>query len=270
MYDSGIREDLSMAEYRQIDSISTPNDSAVIRRYIDFTKFVSLLEEQALYFARVDKLSVADPFEGSYASWNLAADQLSFEQVKSVLESDSPVKDERSWKQFKANRKWLRSLIRAQQSRTFVNCWHIGGTESAAMWRLYVTSGAGIAIESTVGRLKQSITRDLGDHFVFIGTVKYIDYANQFLPENDFLIPFFHKRLSFEHEKELRAAIQLGRVEAGRDAFTLGVDVDTLISGVRVTPSAEAWFADLVRKMTARYGLKIEVRQSDLSARPLE
>jgi hypothetical protein len=38
------------------------NENAKIWRYMDFTKFVSLLEKKALFFCRADKLG--DPFEG--------------------------------------------------------------------------------------------------------------------------------------------------------------------------------------------------------------
>src|SRR5258706_406031 len=37
-----------------------------------------------------------------------------------------------------------------------VNCWHVNEGESAAMWDLYANS-KGIAIRSTVGRLKKSL-----------------------------------------------------------------------------------------------------------------
>jgi len=45
------------------------NPSARIWRYMDFTKYVSLLDTGSLYFARSDKLE--DPFEGSIARANL-------------------------------------------------------------------------------------------------------------------------------------------------------------------------------------------------------
>jgi hypothetical protein len=37
-------------------------------RYMDFTKFLSLLDDQHLFFARADMLG--DPFEGSLAQYN--------------------------------------------------------------------------------------------------------------------------------------------------------------------------------------------------------
>ncbi len=38
------------------------NESERIWRYMDFTKFVSMLHSESLFFCRADKLS--DPFEG--------------------------------------------------------------------------------------------------------------------------------------------------------------------------------------------------------------
>ena len=42
-----------------------PDDENIkICRYLDFSKFVSLLEKKKLFFPNVDKLSKSDPFEG--------------------------------------------------------------------------------------------------------------------------------------------------------------------------------------------------------------
>ena len=42
------------------------NDSTKVWRYMTFTKFMSLVDRSALYFARVDRLG--DPFEGSFTT----------------------------------------------------------------------------------------------------------------------------------------------------------------------------------------------------------
>jgi hypothetical protein len=49
--------------YQDHPLLSPPPDDAVLWRYMDFTKFVSLLETSALFFCRPDQLG--DPFEGS-------------------------------------------------------------------------------------------------------------------------------------------------------------------------------------------------------------
>jgi hypothetical protein len=47
---------------------SQPNDQARIWRYMDFTKFISVLENGGLFFSRADYFS--DPFEGHYGGIN--------------------------------------------------------------------------------------------------------------------------------------------------------------------------------------------------------
>ena len=64
----------------------TPSDENVtIWRYLDFTKFVSLLDRQQLFFARVDTLD--DPFEGSYPKGNIVLRQenVNYEHIPQEL-----------------------------------------------------------------------------------------------------------------------------------------------------------------------------------------
>jgi hypothetical protein len=58
-----------------------PQDPNVpIWRYMDFTKFVSMLENSALYFCRSDLLG--DPFEGSFSKAN--------DMMRPLVYKDSP------------------------------------------------------------------------------------------------------------------------------------------------------------------------------------
>ncbi len=41
------------------------NENSKIWRYLDFAKFISILDRKALFFVRADRLS--DKFEGSYS-----------------------------------------------------------------------------------------------------------------------------------------------------------------------------------------------------------
>jgi hypothetical protein len=83
-----------------------------------------------------------------------------------------------------------------------LNSWHINEYESAAMWKLYLESDEGIAIQSTLGRLNKSL-KDTKET-IFIGKIKYIDYEKESIPESNQYYPFLYKRKSFEYEKELR------------------------------------------------------------------
>ena len=57
--------------YEEHPSFKSPPDDAVLWRYMDFTKFVSLLDKRALFFVRADKLG--DPFEGTITKVNVTA-----------------------------------------------------------------------------------------------------------------------------------------------------------------------------------------------------
>ena len=89
----------------------------------------------------------------------------------------------------------------------FVSSWHLNAGESAAMWDLYLGTEPGVAIQSTVGALRQQMDAGSGATEVFIGAVEYIDYATDSWGAFRAFNRVFHKRNSFEHEREIRAVI---------------------------------------------------------------
>ena len=101
--------------YTEHPTFSPPPDDAVLWRYMDFTKFVSLLEKQALFFARADKLE--DPFEGYLPGMNRAAARRFHEGHPDQLQT-----------MFNRMKECPRFML--------INCWHKGDHESAAMWKL--------------------------------------------------------------------------------------------------------------------------------------
>jgi hypothetical protein len=74
--------------------------------------------------------------------------------------------------------------------------------ESAAMWKLYSTSNEAVCIQSTYRRLRQCLPQ-----CVMIGEVNYINYETQGFAADNGLNFITHKRLSFSHERELRAIL---------------------------------------------------------------
>jgi len=251
---------------------------------MDFTKFVSLLDHEALYFARADQLG--DPFEGSYTPVNQEMRPLWAEAQGLPLD----VFDD------------LEHARRMSPLLTFISAWHLNNIESAAMWSLYLRSSEGIAIRTTFGRLCESLADD--KHLIQAGLVQYIDYDTTLIPEGNVYWPFVHKRRSFEHEHEVRAVIHehdyFHNVRARstdpairahalaskglEDAPDLDLDealplpptglyiktrLDVLIESVYVAPHAAAWFADLVKSVMRRYDREEPVRQSELGADPV-
>jgi len=146
--------------FREHPQFSPPQETDIrIWRYLDFTKFVSLLDRQALFFARSHKLN--DPFEGSYARAN--------RRQRSVPNDELP---DRVYKQGQSGKDIRKN--------TLINSWHMNEQESAAMWQLYLKSDEGVAIQSTYRRLTESFHATKED--VFVGIVKYIDYNRDMMP----------------------------------------------------------------------------------------
>jgi hypothetical protein len=246
---------------------------ATIWRYLDFTKFVALLDTQELFFAPVSAFE--DQFEGSYSSLNIDGRKDFWARH---FEDSNP-------EQLAASHA---ELARELPQWVFANCWSLSENESAAFWGLYVPESRGVAIRSDLQRLtdcfepSESSEQTLDP--LYIGKVDYLDYSKDLIPENDLLYPFVHKRRSFEFESELRAVIthfpagedpdggvtaEELREAAPPEGLTVAVDVNQLIEAVHVSPTAPPWFFELVSSVVERYECFAEVTQSSLADEPL-
>jgi hypothetical protein len=255
-----------------------PDEDAVVWRYIDFVKFVSLVDTRTLHLARADMLQ--DPFEGSLT------------QAIMMARAAGDTHMQRAFGAHVADR------VRGQRGYVFVNCWSMSEHESAAMWPLYLERGQGVAIRSTFRRLCQSLSRvplaeDPDNGGLYAGRVEYIDYATESFKtlvadDSNVLSPFWHKRKSFEHEHEVRVLWWDGESlnansptqpnGAMTEKYMLGVhpggvavdiDLSTLVEEVRVSPLSPAWYLDLLKSVVAHYGCSFPIRQSDLMSDPV-
>src|SRR5262249_25964267 len=145
--------------------------------------------------------------------------------------------------------KEMHNLPKGPREYTAISCWHLNDGESAAMWKLYATDNQGIAIQSTVAKLENSLILP-PVHQIFMGKVKYDPVeVSIYDPRFSQHFIFFYKRKSFEHEQEYRITI------APQDFDSLDrlggvyvqVNVATLIEKVYIAPAAPSWFADLVK-----------------------
>jgi len=228
----------------------TPKKNIKIWRYLDFSKFVSLLDTGCLFFSRSDLLG--DTFEGSYSH----ADK----KLREIME--------KNWGIDYSN---LINIRKRSRKLTFINCWHASGIESDAMWRVYTKSYSSIAILSTYDRLYKCLPPD-----VTISLVKYINYKSGQLPEVDLISPYFYKHQSFHHERELRAIIQdippiddLSCVEPESVAGKyIPVNLNYLILRIYVAPSSPSWFLELVTNICRKYEITKRIVQSNLNNDP--
>ena len=237
--------------YENHPNVNPPQDDAVLWRYMDFTKFVSLLDKQALYFSRADKLG--DPFEGSLSEVNRV--------LRPILLKNQGVPDD-----LISQITETAPTVLSQTPRLgVVNCWHENDYESEAMWKLYARAHDGIAIKTTFEKLAGSLECE---DPIYIGQVNYADYASTFIPEGNTLMTLLTKRNSFEHEREVRA-IALNFPDPDNSVGRYyEVTLSTLIDEIMVAPQAPDWFSDLVNSVAGQYELQAPIRASTLAASP--
>jgi hypothetical protein len=140
-------------------------------------------------------------------------------------------------------------------------------------------------------RLTQSFKTDQP---VYAGIVKYVDYDRTFIPDGNTYDPYMHKRLSFEHEREVRAITSnhglareiwqeanhsygptdttphpLGIPEDFPAGLNVPVNLAHLVETIYVSPEVDRWFAELIEKLIRRYGHPWPIYHSDLNKDPV-
>lgn len=283
-------------------------------RYIDYSKFVYMLEEKSLYFPNA--VSLNDPFEGSVPVKNY---QQRIKYFEEQFYSEEPFKDSfeqtfklgmnendavsvakvqvgykkelrekllRENKPEKALEYWIyehnsESVMNYWNRQTaFISCWYGSKHESAAMWRIYSDSNNSVCIQTDTNTLRECLPSNIR-----IEEVKYIDFESESIPNldnnpRDSLLLYLYKRISFEHENEIRAiysswkhlpkenTMRYGEALPKRGESQL-LDLNQLIHNVYVSPTSEDWFKQLIEKTVTRYGLHANVHRSSLVDEPL-
>ena len=248
--------------------VKVPSFETTLWRYMDFAKYVSLLEDRALFFVRADKLG-DDPFEGAWSEVN---------STTLKLGKGLPTGSDLSNKLLA----WRLIASKAKEDRRFtlINCWHASDHESEAMWKLYSGIGYGLAIKTDFKTLVHSFTDRLPD---IVANVEYISYETAPMPWS-MHAPYLHKRLSFGHEREVRAIIRchnyketdrpdVKEIDYRKDVCEVGmhftVNPADLVQEVVVSPYAESWILGLVASVSKRYGICNVVRPSGMVKNPV-
>ena len=259
------------------------NSEYKIWRYMDFTKFVSMMVKQSLYFTSLKKMAEQDPFEGllpdtyfQFRSWKTVDDIPNHERWRLTLRSltgQSPLEMVKT-----SMEEFARHVFHFRKT-LYVNCWHMNNYESTAMWSIYTGKGSGIAITSSYETLAESLQSSA---IFFGGKIIYSDYATDIIDvSNNVLSMTMKKRRSFDFEKEFRVVFwddsHVGRPGALEELSKVNVpdgrefrcDLATLIDEIYVSPKSEEWYLDLVQSVVQTYGLSKKVRRSPLDVRPI-
>lgn len=230
-----------------------PSSDSRVWRYINFTEFMSILERGKLWFSNIRKFN--DPYEGSIPQRNI---QREIQEISEEADIELDLA------------KRFHSVVTGQafpSTGGLVNCWNISEHESAALWEQYIDSSEGVAIATSVERLERAFHPEELD--LTFGKIEYIDYEKESIPRGK-LPALYHKRKSFEHEKEFRVSIVHERddriSESGR---YMEVDLDILLDEVYLSPTAAEWFYDQVERVLDTYDVNCSLIKSDIYSDPV-
>jgi hypothetical protein len=242
--------------YKPHVKVTVPSANTVIWRYVDLPRFMSMLETKSLWFSSIAVLAKDDQWEASF-----------------------PRRAREMWREQSGED----NLDRMRQyifDRAFVNCWHMNPHESDAMWKLYSQGGNNIVIRSTFRKLRETIGSCAEP--ISAGKVEYIDHTRydfkkkmlDVAPGSKILNitpALLWKRLSFKHERELRAFYYTESPARGPDTpgMPMVVDLNLLFGEVRVSPRSPEWFRELIEQLMARYGFEdVPVKRSSMDDEP--
>ena len=228
------------------------NPNIMIWKYLDFTKFIDLLTSKKLYFSRFDKFD--DIFEGSLPRKSVLArtDQLKYFGV----EDNTELLSDEFWDKIGLDLK----------QKFAASCWHMNNHESTAMWKVYLKTNEGVAIQSTYNRLYNCLNETKDP--IYLSVVHYKDFETETIHWGNRMVPFVHKRISYGFEQELRAIIKSDDgYDLDKGGYKVGININKLIENIFIAPAAPIWFTELVKTLVA--DLKINVWNSKLDDKPL-
>ena len=237
-----------------------PQGDNQIVKYLDLTKFISLLQRKALFFCRLDKLE--DRFEGTAPKANIPSRKEWYRRVPTRDYTEDEIDAEvREYIEFE---KKLKSLH-------CINCWNRNDSESAALWKIYSGLNNGIMIMSSVQKLDKSLKA--ASQTIYCSEIKYHYYDQEPIPEGNTFYPIIHKQKAYNYEEELRLihmVSQQGWVhdwskEEVEEGVYIQANLDELITEIVISPHAPNWFFKMVEGLTEVYGLDKPVRKSSLT-----
>jgi hypothetical protein len=223
-------------------NIKLPEDpNTVVWKYLDLSKFLDLLMSRKLFMSRSDKFE--DQYEGTFS-------EPTFEEIKK-LSIDNPD---------------FLNYYKTHREKVAISSWHINEYESFAMWQIFTQNNEGLAIQSTIGRLQESLNPEKNLK-QYIGEVNYIDYKKEHIPFDDMFFPFLFKRKSFQYEGEVRIITDIGKNDIKiNDGLKINIDIDQLIEKIYIHPKSENWYKNLVIQLVKQLGFNFTIEKSDLES----
>ncbi|MCX5721657.1 MAG: hypothetical protein NT179_06460 [Nitrospirae bacterium] len=235
-----------MNVYLEIDDAL--KESLRLWRYMDLAKLISLLETEEIWLARADTFK--DRHEGRFPDEMRRWTEKAYESFSA--DDPSPVKDADDFQDY---------LLK----NTFVSCWHKNIDENMVMWEIYGRDTNAIAVQTTVGRINDSIDSSrLSGHSLLLKPVVY-EKSEDVQGVLNYEECFFRKRPHFAFEEEVRISLdtysRTNPTKGTPYGYGLPALINVLVESIYVHPDSSDWFVDVVNSITKRYAVHAEVKR---------
>lgn len=263
-----------------------------IWRYMDVGRFLALLKSRSLYFAKPHE------FPDSWEALQLP--RIEREILRDALVVEERRREEERLPALTPPRDPPETICKqlAQVWDNFtrlasISCWHQNDAESIAMWKLYTSGAEGVAIQTTIGRLKKAL--EGAGRPMRIAAVQYIDHqasddGEPIKRTTNPMLSVLSKRNVFSHEREIRVVIDYLEDFASRarptpdglapeipSQFTgkekgenLPIDLDLLVERIVVSPDYPQWALSVLQDAVDSTGLRVMVQESGIHKNPPE
>ena len=227
--------------------LQNPNKPQMVWRYMSFSRFVWLLEKKVLWLSRADLLG--DP-------WEIALAGAQLEHVLTTAPpgrvDSPPVGYEKKGNRYETERERAERIIRMWRQQTFVNCWSSCPHESHALWRIYCRSDEGVAIQTTLPKLKSSV----GDREV-LPVVYEQPGRHRKTPTHSALVT--SKRPMFAYEQEVRIVDWDEDREIESEIVGRGVpwDPEEHLESIRTHPDADKSHLEILHAVVKKFAPKL-------------
>ena len=241
-----------------------PEESVVFAKYINITKFLSLIKDEQLFFCRLDKLE--DRFEGTMPKISRKILNNYYRHLRAQKEFTVAMTDKEIEKIVDNYFEFSQKL----KSLNCINCWNEFEGESYALWKVYSNLNQGIMIKSSFNRVINAFKES--KEKIYCSRVKYIDHDKDSIDIGNTMLPIVHKHKAYSYENEIRLIHKVSDMDWKHDwenekyenGIKVNVNLQMLISEIVISPFSSDWFIELVEDILKKYSIKCNLESSKL------
>lgn len=214
-------------------------------RYMEFWKFLDLIETSELYFPSIEDLG--DQNEGKIPDKVFNYMVNSFDRVS---KNNNPANS-------------IKSLIENEYRKTtLISSWNAMDNESYPMWKMYAKEKLGIAIKTDFEGLRNCFHKS--DVDIFISQVEYYDGDISTYQINNTIYHFLIKHHYYKAESEVRCITRVN--DALSFSNRISVDLSYLIKEVFISPFAYSkGFHNIIEFLREKKNLNFKINISSIN-----